>query len=86
MSDDRIREQILDIVAKETRLDRASLTLDTKLGDLKIESLVMVQILFGIEDAFDVYIPQEDQSFRVATLRHVCDGVQKLIADKQSSA
>jgi acyl carrier protein len=86
MTDEEIREKIFDIVAKEARLDKAALTLDTKLEDLKIESLDMVQILFGIEDTFDVYVPQDDQSFKLATLRDVVDGVKKLLVAKQQPA
>ena len=83
MTEDEIREKIFDIIAKEARLDRGTLTLDTKLEDLKIESLDMVQILFGIEDAFDVYVPQDDQSFKLSTLKDVVDGVKRLVAAKQ---
>jgi acyl carrier protein len=83
MTEDEIREKIFDIIAKEARLDRGTLTLETKLEDLKIESLDMVQILFGIEDAFDVYVPQDDQSFKLSTLRDVVDGVKRLVAAKQ---
>jgi acyl carrier protein len=83
MTEEEIREKIFDIIAKEARLDRGTLTLDTKLEDLKIESLDMVQILFGIEDAFDVYVPQDDQSFKLSTLRDVVDGVKRLVAAKQ---
>jgi acyl carrier protein len=83
MTDEDIREKIFDIIAKEARIDRGTLTLETKLEDLKIESLDMVQILFGIEDAFDVYVPQDDQSFKLSTLRDVVDGVKRLVAAKQ---
>jgi acyl carrier protein len=83
MTEDEIREKIFDIIAKEARLDRGTLTLETKLEDLKIESLDMVQILFGIEDAFDVYVPQDDQSFKLSTLKDVVDGVKRLVAAKQ---
>jgi len=83
MTDEDIREKIFDIIAKEARIDRGTLTLETKLEDLKIESLDMVQILFGIEDAFDVYVPQDDQSFKLATLNDVVDGVKRLVAAKQ---
>lgn len=86
MTDEEIREKIYDILAKEARLDRGTLTLDTRLEDLKIESLDMVQILFGIEDAFDVYVPQDDQSFKLSTVRDVVDGVKKLVAAKQQPA
>lgn len=83
MTDEEIREKIFDIIAKEARIDRGTLTLETKLEDLKIESLDMVQILFGIEDAFDVYVPQDDQSFKLSTLKDVVDGVNRLVAAKQ---
>jgi acyl carrier protein len=83
MTDEEIREKIFEIIAKEARIDRGTLTLETKLEDLKIESLDMVQILFGIEDAFDVYVPQDDQSFKLATLKDVVDGVKRLVAAKQ---
>lgn len=83
MTEEEIREKIYDIIAKEARIDRGTLTLETKLEDLKIESLDMVQILFGIEDAFDVYVPKDDQSFKLATLGDVVDGVKRLVAAKQ---
>ena len=83
MTEEEIREKIFDIIAKEARIDRGTLTLETKLEDVKIESLDMVQILFGIEDAFDVYVPQDDQSFKLSTLKDVVDGVKRLVAAKQ---
>jgi acyl carrier protein len=83
MTEEEIREKIFDIIAKEARIDRGTLTLETKLEDLKIESLDMVQILFGIEDAFDFYVPQDDQSFKLSTMKDVVDGVKRLVAAKQ---
>lgn len=85
-TDEEIKEKVFDIVAKEARLDRETLSLDTKLEDLSIESLDMVQILFGIEDTFDVYVPQDDDSFKLETMQDVIDGVKQLIAEKQKDS
>ena len=85
MNDEEIQSKIFDIFAKEARLDRDSLSLDQNLEDLNIESLDMVQILFGIEDTFDVYVPQDDDSFKLETMRDVVDGVKQLIAEKAGS-
>jgi acyl carrier protein len=85
MTDEEIRDKIFDIFAKEARLDRDSLTLDSKLEDLNIESLDMVQILFGIEETFDVYVPQDDDSFKLETMRDVVDGVKNLMAQKENA-
>jgi acyl carrier protein len=85
MTDEEIRDKIFDIVAKEARLDRAALTLDTKLAEIKIESLDMVQILFAIEETFEVFVPQDDPNFKLTTMREVIEGVKTLIAQKQAA-
>ncbi|MCA8930911.1 MAG: acyl carrier protein [Rhodospirillaceae bacterium] len=74
----------MEIVARETRRERASLSLDTELSE--VESLDLVQIIFAIEDEFDVYVPQEDESFKLDNLRDVVEGVKLLIAEKQDQS
>jgi acyl carrier protein len=81
-----IAEKIMDIIAKEAKLDRSVLTLDTRLDSLKIESLDLVQILFAIEDEFDVYVPYNDEAYKLETLRDVVNGVNRLIGEKQAEA
>ncbi len=78
-----IAERIVEIIAKEAKLDASKLALDTRLEELKIESLDLVQILFAIEDEFDVYVPYNDEAYKLETLRDVVDGVNRLIAEKQ---
>lgn len=48
---------ILDIVAKETQLDRELLNLDASIEGLGIPSLDMVQTIFEIEARYEVEIP-----------------------------
>jgi acyl carrier protein len=49
--------RILDIVAAETDIPRASLVLDAKIDDLGISSLDLTLAIFKLETAFDVEIP-----------------------------
>lgn len=79
MTDEEIKDKVFDIFAKEARLDRDSLSLETNLEELEIESLDMVQILFGIEDTFDVYVPQEEVE-NLKTMNDVVEGVKQLLA------
>ena len=81
-----IAERIVEIIAKEAKLDASKLTLGTRLEELKIESLDLVQILFAIEDEFDVYVPYNDEAYKLETLGDVVDGVNRLIAEKQGEA
>lgn len=80
MTDDEIRTQVFAIVAAHARCDVATLTRDTTFDDLRMGSLDVVQILFAIEDRFDIYVPTEKQHLRSATLGVVCDEVQQVVA------
>lgn len=56
MTDPRV-DQILEIVARETTVDRERLTREALLSDLDIPSLDLVQAIFAIETQFGVDIP-----------------------------
>lgn len=81
-----IESKVLDIVAKECRLDRATLTLDSRLEDLKIESIDLMQTIFQIEETFDIYVPQEGENFKLSTLGDVTTAVTRLVEEKQAKA
>jgi acyl carrier protein len=54
---DRRIDRILDILARETAVDRAKLTPEATIDGLGIPSLDMAQTLFALETHFDVEIP-----------------------------
>ncbi len=56
MHDPRSAE-ILDIIAKETGVDRDRLSMEAVLSDLDIPSLDLVQAIFAIEERYKVDIP-----------------------------
>ena len=80
MSD--VEAKIRDIIAKEAQIDASKLTLDAKLAELDIESIDLVSIIYNIEEEYDIYIPQDDEEFKLETFRDVVDGVNDLIAKK----
>ena len=49
--------EILDLIAKETGVDRARLIPDAVISDLDIASLDLVQAIFAIEERYKVDIP-----------------------------
>lgn len=49
--------QILDIFAKETATDRASLRPDTRIDELGIASIDLTLAVFQLESVFDIEIP-----------------------------
>ena len=56
MDDPRV-DEILEIVARETGVDRKRLTPAASLSDLDIPSLDLVQAIFAIEERFKVDVP-----------------------------
>ena len=49
--------QIIAIIAAQAMIDPMDLGPQTKLADLALDSLMMVEVVFGLEEAFDVSIP-----------------------------
>ena len=73
---------IFDIIAKSCSVERDRITLDSTLKDLDVHSLDAVQVLFEIEDKFDISVPEREDQFSAGTVRELIDGVDKLLAAK----
>jgi acyl carrier protein len=64
--------EILNILAKHAELDPAKVTTDTALDGIGIDSLKMVEIIYDLEERFDITIPdpedvgQQSKQFRKA--------------------
>lgn len=50
-------DEIIDVVAQKALLDRSALSPETKLSDLSVTSLDMVEVMFALEDKFGVTLP-----------------------------
>ena len=49
--------RIIDIIAEQAMIDSSGLTAQTQLADLALDSLMMVEVVFALEESFDVAIP-----------------------------
>jgi acyl carrier protein len=58
---------------------------DTKLEELEIDSLAMIEVLFAVEDEFGITVPPEPASWRsqMITVGDLVAYVDKLIAEQQ---
>jgi acyl carrier protein len=50
-------QTILAIIAEKALLSPEDLTVDTRLADLALDSLAMVELIFALEEAFDIEVP-----------------------------
>lgn len=76
-------ERLSRILVQRYKLDPARLTPEQPLGSLGIDSLGMVEILFFIEEEFDVHLPSEGIAF--GTLGEAAGYVDQLIATQRAA-
>jgi acyl carrier protein len=79
------QEAIYDIIAKTCNLDRNKITPTSTLKDLDVHSLDAVQVLFEIEDRFDISVPEREDQYSAGTVQDLIDGVDKLLAAKATT-
>lgn len=77
-------ERLCAILIKDYRLAPEQLLLDAPLEGLGIDSLGTVELLWNIEDAFKIKLPQEPAD--LATLGDVVRYVDELVATHEVSA
>ena len=83
MSD--VARDVIAIIAKKKRTDKPTVELSDRLEDLGLESLDTVELIFDLEEKFDIRIPYNANNARAEfdTVGEVIDAIQQLV-DKKS--
>jgi acyl carrier protein len=84
MSDDLI-QRVLTAIATSKRIPLETVTIDSEFQQLEIDSMDAVEILFALENEFDINIP-DDEVRNVRNVRQMCEGIEKLVAAKAAGA
>jgi acyl carrier protein len=80
MSDELI-QRVLKVIATSKRIPLQTVTIESDFQQLGIDSMDAVEILFALENEFDISIP-DDEVRGVRNVRQMSEGVEKLIAAK----
>ncbi len=80
MSDDLI-QRVCKVIASSKRIPLERVSIDSAFEELGIDSMDAVEILFGLENEFDINIPDEEVK-TVRNVRQMVEGVEKLVAAK----
>lgn len=76
---DVVADKVIATLASVKRIPADKITLQTNLQDLGIDSLDVFTLLFELENAFKISIPDDDVR-SIKTVNDVVDGIKKLIA------
>ena len=82
MSDDLI-QRVCQVIATSKRIPVERVTVDSAFEELGIDSMDAVEILFALENEFDINIPDEEVK-TVRNVRQMVEGVEKLMAAKSA--
>jgi acyl carrier protein len=93
MSDDSIEDRVIAILAEQALLDPSEIRCDASPADLGIDSLGLVEVVFALEEAFDIQIPfnanDPDQTssarsdFDISTVDSLVRAVKALAASRE---
>ena len=75
------RENILEILAKIMQTSVDSIDLSTKISDIDINSLDVVEMVMKIEDQFNVDLPIPDDVSYAKTVGDLVDALEQMIKE-----
>jgi acyl carrier protein len=79
LTSDAVAEKVITTLASVKRIPADKITLETNLQDLGIDSLDVFTLLFELENAFKISIPDDDvRSLR--TVNDIVTGIKKIIS------
>jgi acyl carrier protein len=78
MSHAELTERVRGIIATAQHLPQEKITADSTFEELGIDSLDGINILFAVENEFNINIP-DDAAQNIRSVRDVVDGISKLL-------
>jgi acyl carrier protein len=77
-----IQEQVFKIIAEHGKVDVERIAPESTLKDLQIASLEAIEIIFDIEEHFDITMPDRDPNFDTDSAGGLVDAVHEALAAK----
>ncbi len=75
---DTTQQQVFDIIAKQAKIDVATIKPESTLKDLGVASLEAIELIFDMEEHFDITFPdQQGANFDSDTVQSLLDAVQQ---------
>lgn len=80
-------QSIIGIIAEKALLEPEDLTVDTRLDALALDSLAMVELVFALEETFDISVPFNanepgSEDFDLSSVGAIIAAVEGLVSQK----
>ncbi|MBN8294455.1 acyl carrier protein [Rhodobacter sp. NTK016B] len=86
--DDGLQRKVVEILALQAMREPSGLTPEMTLEGLGIDSLGMAEVIFAVEEAFDVQVPfnandPQAAALDLSSVGSVCTAVARLVRDQR---
>lgn len=78
------QQETFEIIAKQAKIDIDTIKVESTLKDLGIASLDAIEVIFDLEEHFDVTLPNEDTDFDNGTVGQLVEAIDRQLAAKQA--
>ena len=80
----QLTQRVLSVIAATQRISPETVTIDKSFQELGIDSMDGINILFALENEFDITIPDE-QAKQIRSIREMVEGIEKLVSESTAA-
>jgi len=77
-----IENSVIKFIAKQKKIDSSDIMPESTLEELGVTSLEAITLVYDIEEAFDVEVPDETLA-QLNTVKDIINGVTCLVTEKE---
>jgi len=82
MSDESVATRVINVFAKFKKMNPEDIKMDTSFDELGLDSLDGLNLIFELEEEFDIMVP-DDKVQSMKSVHEVVEGVEYLLANPE---
>ena len=86
--DNNIEKKIIDILAQQSLVEAENIKLDSTPDDLGLDSLGIVEVIFALEEEFDISIPfnanDNSENIDITNVSSIVEAIRNFVSSKES--
>jgi acyl carrier protein len=79
-------ETLKNILTERFSMPEEKIQPEATLDSLGLDSLDLIEVLFEVEEAFDIRVPQDGATVKAATIQELLDTITRLVEQPQPAA
>jgi acyl carrier protein len=85
MSEETVAQRVIRVIAINKKMEPEDLSPASRFEDLKMHSLDVLNMIFALEEEFDINIPNEEAA-KMKSVDEAIHGVEELLKAKSSAS